>query len=447
LHLKGDEQMSLAKLRADLAEKKAALPALKDRALAENATAEDTTALTKALDEIEVVEARIVAAEKAERVIAEKAVPASDPIKPTVPATPAQKLQTKDKVGLVLVSMVKAKVDHDSRSPRTVLDVMDKDGFGEVAAEFDMAQKTMASTSGAAGAFNIPQGFAEEIIGLLTPYTAFLRGDPTIIPMPSGNFRQAAGATRPIAGYRTENTDIANSTATLREIDMSARILSSLVPLTDQIVRWTSGRAQAYASGQLGVAMGLALDDGMLLGNGTSPNPRGILNIVGRGTRAAAAGTTPTQVVVDAALRSMLNPIESFAELQNGLAWLMPQRVIGYLTDLRTPGGENYAYPSMQGENPTLKGYPVLKASALPINGGAGTNEARIGLVSFSNIFMGESQGMSLSISDTATYVNGGTTISAFQRGLVLIRATMEHDVEAVYNEAVQELTAVQWGA
>ncbi len=439
--------MSLAKLRADLAEKKAALPTLKDKALADNATADDTSTLTKALDEIEALEARIVAAEKAEKMIAEKATPASDPAKPSVAAEPVKKLETKDKVGLVLVSMVKAKAEHDSRAPRTILDVMDKDGYGEIAAEFDVAQKTMASTSNAAGAFNIPQGFAEEIIALLTPYTAFLRGNPTIIPMPSGNFRQAAGATRPTASYRAENTDIANSTATLREINMSAKLLSGFVPLTSQIVRWTSGRAQAYASNQLGTAMGLAVDDGMLLGNGVTVNPLGILNIVGRGTRAAAAGTTPTQIQVDAALRLMMNPIESFAELQQGLAWVMPQRVIGYLTDLRTPGGENYAYPSMQGENPTLKGYPVLKSAALPINGGAGTNEARIGLVSFSNIFMGESQGMSLSISDQASYVTGGTTISAFQRDLVLIRATMEHDVEAVYNEAVQELTAVQWGA
>jgi HK97 family phage major capsid protein len=150
--------------------------------------------------------------------------------------------------------------------------------------------------------------------------------------------------------------------------------------------------------------------------------------------------------VIDGEIRKVLNPIENFAELQVGLAWVMPQRIIGYLTDLLMPGGNSYAYPTMQGANPTFKGYPVLKTAAIPVNGGAGTNEGTIALVSFSNVFMGETLGMTLRVSDEASYVTGGVTISALQRGLILIKADMEHDVELVYSEAVQKLTACQWG-
>ncbi len=437
----------LKELLAALRDKQTAFAVLK-AAYDGNAapTEADTAAYDAAMDEIEALEGKIARAKRADTVLAQKALPVSSPAERTVPAEIAKKLTTKEKVGLAMVSMVKAFTAEGSKAPKHVLAVMEADGYGDIAAEFDMGQKTMITTSGATGGFAVPPNFYEEIIGLLTPYTAFLQGNPLVIPMPGGNYRQSAGATRPTVGYKTEGAVTPNSTATLREIDMSAKLLSGLIPLTKQVVNWTAGRAQNYAANEMGTAMGLALDAGLLVGNGTAPNPRGIYNIAGVGTRAAAAGFTPTMTVVNAAVRQMLNPIESFSELQQGLAWIMPQRVIGYLQDLMTVGGENYAFPTMQGENKTFKGYPVLKSAQVPINLGAGTNETTLALVSFSNVLMGESAGMTLSISEDASYVNGGVTTSAFQNGLILIKADMEHDVDVRYAEAVQLLTAVQWG-
>lgn len=443
--------MTLKELLAKLGEGQTALAALQAKATSAEATEADITALNEKLAEVEAIEKKIDTLKKVDAALARKAAPVTQPagqvVEPKVHAQPAVKMTPSDKIGAVMVAMVKSYVDDGDKSNRNVLNKLDEAGYGEFASDLSIQQKTMNTLTGSAGGFAVPPDFRQEILPLLMPYTAFLRGGPTIVEMPNGNFRQSAGATRPTFGYKAENTDTPNSTATLRDIDMSAKILTGLIPITKQVARWTAGRAQTYATQTLVEAAGLALDDFMLRGNGTGPNPRGIFNIVGIGTRAAAAGVAPTRTVVDAALRQCINPVAQFAELQPGLAWVMPRRIIGYLEDMPTPGGEGYAYPSMQGPNKTLKGYPVLESAAIPVNLGAGTNEGIIGLVSFPKVLMGETQGMTLQISEDASYVTGGVTISAFQRDLVLIKANMEHDVEAQYAEAVQTLTAVQWGA
>ena len=447
--------MGIKELLAALREKQAALAVLKDKATSADATEADLTALTTEIAEIEKIEAKLATLKAVDAVLARKAVPASTPVagmghnsgEPTAFAQVKRTLTPTEKVGSVLVAMVKSFVDDGDKSNRNILAKMEQDGYGEFASDISSQQKNMNTLTGAAGGFAVPPDFRTSIIDLLMPHTAFLRGNPLVVQMPSGNFRQAAGSSRPTWGYKTEGADTPISTATLRDIDMSAKLFTGMIPITSQVARWTAGQAQAYAVKSLTESGGIALDQFMFLGDGVSPNPLGLLNKVGIGTRAATAGVAPTAVVVDADTRKMLNAMEVFTNLIAGAVWVMPRRIIGYLSDLRTPGGENYAYPTMQGPNPMFKNYPVLETGALPVNGGAGTNEGQIALVSFSKVLMGETMGMNLSISDTAAYVTAGVTNSAFQQGKILIKADMEHDLEIEYAEAVQKLTAVQWGA
>jgi HK97 family phage major capsid protein len=121
----------------------------------------------------------------------------------------------------------------------------------------------------------------------------------------------------------------------------------------------------------------------------------------------------------------------------------MSQRTFGYLQDLRTPGGENYAYPTLQGANPTLKGYPVYVSSVIVNNEGGSTNASRISLVTMGNVLLGITKALEFAVSEEAT-VNG---VSMFETDQTAIRATSEHDWEARYDETVAELTGVQWGA
>ena len=83
----------------------------------------------------------------------------------------------------------------------------------------------------------------------------------------------------------------------------------------------------------------------------------------------------------------------------------------------------------------------------IPTNLGAGTNETFMGLVHFPTVLDGQSLGMSMKMSDTASYKNGGTELHAFSEGLTLIRVEMEHDLEIEYTQTVVKSPNMQIGA
>ena len=445
--------MNLEELRKALADKIKALPEVKAAGMADDATEEQTKALDDLIDEIKSLKAKIAKAEEIEQIEADAAAPAdttaSDDATGTrsTPAQPTENMPILEKVGVAITALMQSNANGEGKHWNAIADRMDKMGYGKIAVEFDARSKAMNSTTGASGGFAVAEDFNEEIFDELRPYTAFLRGMPDITPMPNGNYRQSGVASRPTVGYRAEGGVIAASEPTLREINMSAKLLGGIVPMTNQVINWTGKRAATKAQQVLSVQMGIHMDTAAFEGTGAANTPLGMFNQPNIVTRAAAATTTPTVAQVDADARQLINVMESYAGLQLGLAWVMPQRVLGYLQDLRDGNG-NFYYPTLNGENPTWKGYPVLKTGTITVNGGVGTNETTVSLISFGNILFGESGGLSISISDEASYDSGGGTIvSAFANGLTLIRATMEHDWQPRYEEAVGVLTGVQWGA
>ena len=69
-------------------------------------------------------------------------------------------------------------------------------------------------------------------------------------------------------------------------------------------------------------------------------------------------------------------------------------------------------------------------------------------LVDFSEVILGEVDGIEVDVSREAAYLdNGGTMRSAFSRNQTLIRAIIRHDLSVKHPEAVAVKTGVTWGA
>ncbi len=435
--------MNLSQLRAALKDKSGQIATLKAAAEAEGAGDDAFTALDVALKEIDTLETRIKQMEDAERRI--KA--AATPIEPSAPAAqPIEKLTAGQKLGLGITAMVRANRLDGQKGSRAVAKALDDMGYGAIADELGMT-KALNSGAGSAGGFAVPEGFNEELFRELQPYAAFLRGGPEIVPMPEGNYVQAGASARPAVGYRGEGSVIAAAQPTLREFTMAAKHLGGIVPITNQLIKYTANRASQLAQGTLLSSMGLAMDAAAFLGSGAGNNPLGVLSLPGITTFVAANSVTPTAAQVDADARKLINVVAQYALLQMSVKWVMTQRVKGYLEDMRDTNGNPF-YPSLSGDNPTFKGYPVLLTGSIPNNGGAGTNESTIALVAFGQVLMGETGGLQVAVSEEATFDSGGgVMVSAFANDLTLIRATMSHDFNARYVEAVGTLTAVKWGA
>jgi HK97 family phage major capsid protein len=188
--------------------------------------------------------------------------------------------------------------------------------------------------------------------------------------------------------------------------------------------------------------MALAEDQAFLRGTGVGPGPRGLRYSQGITSNTANATVNVTNIETDARtaeLGLMNNDIPMIAP-----CWLMAPRTLAYLRDLRDGNGNLY-YPSLQGPNPTWRGYPVENTNSIPINLGGTTNESEVTLVDFAYAMIADSYQVRIDASDTASYKVNGTLVSAFSQNQTVIRALTGHDFFVTRPKAVSLITAVKW--
>ena len=434
--------MNLEQLRSALKSMIEGLDAIEKAASADDATAEQADAFNKALDEIDATKAKIKAAERAEAARAAAAEPANQSVDgDTIAATPRKSVDGILKSGLVIL----AKASVARGVFKTMEDALETNGYGQIVDE--LGQKSLMAGNSAAGGFLVPDTMSSEIIEFLRPQTAFLRGNPRNTPMPNGSYTQPGGATGAVTGYGEELANAGVTEQTFREINMTAKELKTIIPVSNQFLDFSLSSARQFVEQDLRDSASETMDAKMFRGMGTNGEPLGLYNIPGIGTAVAVDATSPTIAQIDVDLRKAINGLVARTNPVNlnGAAWVISRRILGYLEDIRDANG-NFAYPTLQGDNKTLKGVRVLDTTNIPENLGGGNNEGFISLVAFPHVLFGESGGAEVAVSDQASYTRLGTTYSAFQRGETLMKITQRHDVGLRHAHAVFVLTAVKWG-
>lgn len=451
--------MTLEQLRALLREKLGALAAIKAKAMAAESTADEVKALEDALTEIEGIEKKIDLAEKAEAAAAKASKPAGERAedgqeRPGEKADPAPvvKLELGQKLSLTAAAIIKAGKD---ASPKQVLDVLDKAGYGAFAKELRQKapQGYVNTGESTEGGILVPTALEGGILPLLRAQSTFLSADPLRVRLVAGKFKQPRGATGATASYVAEGGLKPVSTPTFDAIDMSAKKLAGIVPLTNEAKKWTVGDIEGYVRDDLRNALALTMDLNAYLGTGASNAPLGILNKVGVQTVTGVFSNpkAPTLAELDAFATAMTLKLTSANIYSNAKwRWLMSYRSIEYLRNIRVGGGSgDLAYPELQGDNPRWKGFAVLVTNQVPENLGTGTDQSLIALVDFSHVLFGEEEGIVMKMSDQATLdVDGaGTLLHLFQQNMFAILAESEHDFGLRYAKAVVKATGIRWGA
>ncbi len=439
--------MNLAIMQARLKEVAAEL----EKLLAlDSISAEELTKVKELTQESKDLQANIATLLDAEqtRAAAAASVPANaaasrDP----VAAQAETKMTAVDKIDFLMKGMVYAKKEFGVASWRNVAKAFEENGVPAVAKVFEGAQqRTLVSGNASAGGILLPEDVSSDIIDILRPQTTFLQGGPTVIPMPNGTYKLPAAASGATASYRGEAKPAAVSQPSFRAINMSAKLLAGIVPISNQLIRWSGPNVGQWARNDLAVAMGTAMDYAAYFGDGMDDTPLGLLNIPGIYSTAATNSTTPTYTQIDGDARKLTSRLRTSNVPLLGVEWRMNYRILNYLIDLRDGNG-NPIYPSLQGENPMWKGFPVRDTTQFAVNGGGATDEGQIALIAFGHAFLGDAMRMQMAISDQATIVNGSQTINAFQDGVTVIRCEAEHDFDVRYVEAICVLTNVRWGA
>lgn len=302
------------------------------------------------------------------------------------------------------------------------------------------------TTTGSAGGVLVPQAFMSEVIELLSPMAVVRSFDPIILPMPNGNAsipRIVNGAT---SNYIGESVDIPASEQEFGDLELSAKNLATLVPVSNQLLNYNgiSPALERVLIGDMLNSMALREDLAFIRGDGANNTPKGFRSTVPTENLIAAGDGSTIQLIEDdlAKLESVLL-MANVKMLRPG--WVMSPRTALWLSR-RRDGNGNKAFPEMA--NGMLGSYPFRTTTQVPANLGAGT-ESEIYLADFANAVIGESGAVTVAMSTEASYVDPGTgsLVSAFSRNQSVMRVVAAHDFGMRHAASAAVLTGVTWGA
>lgn len=292
-----------------------------------------------------------------------------------------------------------------------------------------------------AGGFIVPPGYVPEIIELLKPMSVVRSLGARTLPMPNGKAsipKVAGGAT---ASYSGEGADIAISEQTFGDLNLSAKKLTAMVPVSNDLIRFSSPQANDIVRDDVISAMALREDLAFIRDNGTGNLPTGLRYIATGGNVIPANATVNLQNVKNDLGKLELALLNANVKMiQPG--WIFTPTVLMFLMNI-TDGNGNSAFPEVA--SGFLRGKPYKTTTQVPNNLGSGSDESEIYLTDFADAIIGEATGLILDISTEASYVDGSDTVSAFSRDQTLVRAITEHDFGMRHDGSVAVLTGVTW--
>lgn len=319
-----------------------------------------------------------------------------------------------------------------------------KKQWGEKDAVVAVYEKALAAGDAVGGGFIVPPGYSEDIIELLRPNVLVRSLGAVSLPMPNGSLQVPKLVSGSASAYVGENEDITESQPTFGLINLTAKKLATLVPMSNDLLRFSRPSADAIVRDDIVRAMQTKEDLQFIRGIGSQFAPTSIKAIVdgnGAGSITANATVNLANVTVDIG-KLVLALVEANVSLIRP-GFMMAPRTWNFLMTIRDGNG-NFAFRDemLQGR---LWGYPFGITTQIPINLGGGVDESELYFVDFADVVIGESLNMSIDVSQEAAYVSGGSLVSAFSRDQTVIRVIAEHDLGMRHDESASYLDTLVW--
>ncbi|EKO3875084.1 phage major capsid protein [Vibrio metschnikovii] len=313
--------------------------------------------------------------------------------------------------------------------------------------DLDMAAAIDTQTPDSAGVL-VHEDYSNEMIELLTPRTVIRRMGARSIPMPNGNLTMGRKTGRGQATYGPEGSDIKATKPTFGQMKFSAKKLTALTPVSNDLIRQASYQATALVRDDLVDAVALAEDSAFLRSTGDGDSPKGLRhqthesNII-PASAADVNKAKPDLHAVDSFLNSLINKQRKSDAPMLRCGWILSPSVFTFLDSLRDGNG-NKVYPELaQGK---LKNFPVEFTNQLPENLGDSGNESEIYFVDMSQVLIADTMMYRIAISTDATYKDGDELVSAFSRDQTVMRIIAEHDFGLRHDKACSIATGIKWG-
>lgn len=306
--------------------------------------------------------------------------------------------------------------------------------MGQIVANMEQATNTK-------GGFLVDVDYSSDFIDILRPRVVMRRMGARSIPMPDGNLttRRKTGGTT--ASYVGERVPAPVTAATVNQITMSAKRLTALVPITNQLIRRASLNVQMMIRDDLIEGVSVKEDQQFLRGTGSATAPAGLRNLIAAGNVIAANATVNLVNVTNDLGKLRLAVLNANIPMTQ-CGYIMSARTMLFLENLRDGNG-NKAFPEIA--EGRLGMYPIGVTTSVPDNLGAGTNQSEIYFGDFAQFMIGDTEQIAIAASDVAAYDDGGTIRAAFSNDETVVRVIAEHDTQMRYDTAFAVLTGVTW--
>ena len=337
--------------------------------------------------------------------------------------------------------------------------------------------RALSTSVGSAGGFLVPVEMSAEIIELLRPASTVMAMGPRILPMPSGNMmipRVQGGSN---ANYVGENLPIGASQPSFGGAQLSAKKLASLVPISNDMIRYPTPSTDAIVREDMVGAVAQRADLAFVRGQGSQFSPRGFLSFAAALTTCIGSALPPSSNLftasnkvgtayasqsrdnASAALQSVTSDLSVLELALEGKdikmvkpGWIFSPRTKTYLMNIRDGLGNQVYYKEMS--EGLLRGKPFKTTTQIPNNLSALSSDgvtttfdgSEIYLADFSEVFIGEAYGLELDVFPGGTYLDAsGNMVSGISNDQTVMRAIVQHDMNMRQEAAVAVLTGVRW--
>ncbi len=326
--------------------------------------------------------------------------------------------------------------------------------------EEDLARrKALGASDAAAGGFLVPTQFSQDVIELLRAAGIVRSLGPVTLPMPTGKIqipKITAGAT---ATYIGENVNITKTEPTFGQVTLTFKKLAALVPISNDLLRYSSPGADSIVRDDLVREMAAREDKAFIRDDGTSATPKGIRNWIDAANKFNANGTVNLDNVTNDLGQAIQKLMSANVPLiiQQGTAqqidvrpgWMFSPRTYRYLTTVRlTQGPYAFRDEMLTGR---LWGFPyrvtsqILETMTAAFADTGGT-QSEVYFGGFAYAVIGESQNLLVDASQEAAYDDAGTVRAAFSLDQMVIRVIAEHDFALRQDKGFALIRQVTWG-
>jgi HK97 family phage major capsid protein len=308
---------------------------------------------------------------------------------------------------------------------------------------FDDREVSKALNTGTvtAGGALIPQDFLADVIELLYAKAVVVSSGVRQIQAPRGNFtipRLDSGAT---AYWTPEGTEMQISQQTFDDVQFSAKKLTVLVPVSNDLLRRAPMALESLLRGDIIMQASLALDLALIVSDGTGNRPLGLLALSTNTVIPTTSGTP---------LFNTLNTAMSFRyalETNNvdltGCVWITTYAVKNFLLTITDSVGHLF-YPEVM--NGSWQGMPMYCTNQLPSNITVGANHDGSYLILFKpqEQILANTLDWQVDTSSEASYNSSGTMMSTFDRDQTLVRLIQEMDFNTRHSQSIA-VGVVEW--